>query len=177
MRKREFEECNCSFFFCFFRSPLFKKRKTENKTKGEPSLFLLISSFSKWKGKMEAGDERISNFFEKEQKFLFKNTFSNFFLSYLKQKSERIPMLLFVGVFEEEENETGHTNKMEMDSASPLSPFSFFRKGKRRKKKMNFHAILSFSVLSSFQKENRGEEGERAIFLLMHADARVIGGR
>jgi hypothetical protein len=42
---------------------------------------------------------------------------------------------------------------------------------------MNFHAILSFSVLSSFQKENRGEEGERAIFLLMHADARVIGGR
>ena len=82
---------------------------------------------------MEAGDERISNFFEKEQKFLFKNTFSNFFLSYLKQKSERIPMLLFVGVFEEEENETGHTNKMEMDSASPLSPS--FEKGRGGKRK------------------------------------------
>ena len=58
-----------------------------------------------------------------------------------------------------------------------LLPFLLLSKREEGKKKMNFHAILSFSVLSSFQKENRGEEGERAIFLLMHADARVIGGR
>ena len=79
-----------------------------------------------------------------------------------------------------------------------LLTFLLLSKREEGKKRMNFHAILSFSVLSSFsenerengqfsiflsfsdifQKEIRERgNGERAIFPLMHADRMVIRGR
>ena len=57
-------------------------------------------------------------------------------------------MLLFVGVFEEEENETGHTNKMEMDYASHLSPS--FEKGRGEKENELSRNSLVFSSLLFF---------------------------